>query len=97
MWMDLHHVALARRSGQELHNKYTITQSPEFGPLRRFFAVAVTQLRRALSDVPVPSRQPLSTDTPLLESMRATVDRSDDLLAAMLPPVRRLHYHLSLR
>ena len=71
MWMDL---ALARRSG---HNKYTITQSPEFGPLRRFFVAAVTQLTRAFNDVPVPSRQPVSPDTPLLESIRAAVDSDD--------------------
>ena len=30
LWMDL---ALARRSGQELHNTYAITKSPEFAPL----------------------------------------------------------------
>ena len=41
IWMDL---ALARRSGQELHNTYIITQSPEFAPLRRFFIAAVNQL-----------------------------------------------------
>ena len=74
MWMDL---ALARRSGQELHNTYTITQSPEFGPLRRFFASTVTQLQRAFNDMPVPSGQPPSTDTPLLESIRAAVDYDD--------------------
>ena len=86
MWMDL---ALARRSRQELHNKYTITQSPEFGPLRRFFAAAVTQLRRSINDVPVPSRQPASADTPLLESIRAAVDnddRSDEDTASADPP-----------
>ena len=38
IWMDL---ALARRSSQEVHNTYYITQSPEFGPLRRFFTAAV--------------------------------------------------------
>ena len=52
MWMDL---ALALRSGQELHNTYIITQSPELGPLRRFFASAVTQLQRVFNDMPVPS------------------------------------------
>ena len=74
MWMAL---ALARRSGQELHNTYAITQSPEFGPLRRFFASAVTQLKHAINDIPVPSRQPPSTDTPLLESIRTAVDYDD--------------------
>ena len=42
LWMDL---ALARRSGQELRNKYTITGSPDFAPLRRFFKSAVHQLQ----------------------------------------------------
>ena len=34
LWMDL---ALARRSGQELHNHYVITNSPVMAHLRRFF------------------------------------------------------------
>ena len=72
--MDL---ALARRSGQELHNTYYITQSPEFGPLRRFFAAAVAQLQLVFDDVPVSSRQPPSTATPLLESMCADIDLCD--------------------
>ena len=42
LWMDL---ALARRSGQDLRNHYIITKSPEFAPLRRFFAAAVDQLQ----------------------------------------------------
>ena len=91
MWMDL---ALARWSGQELHNTYTITQSPEFGPLRRFFASAVTQLQRAFYDIPVPSRQPPSTDTPLLESIRSAVDydeRSDEDTASADSPADSNH------
>ena len=73
MWMDL---VLARQSGQELHNTYYFTRSPEFFPLRRFVA-AVIQLQRAFNDIPVPSRQPPSTDTPLLESIRADIDYND--------------------
>ena len=91
MWMDL---ALARRSGQELHNTYIITQSPEFGPLRRFFASAVTQLQRVFDDMLVPSRQPPSTDTPLLESIRADVDyddRSDEDTASADSPADNSH------
>ena len=75
MWMDL-----ALYPGQELHNKYTITQIPEFGPLRRFVVSAVTQLRRAINDVP---------DTPLLESIRAAVgndERSDEDTASADSP-----------
>ena len=34
LWMDL---ALARRSGQALHNNYTITNSSALAPLRKFF------------------------------------------------------------
>ena len=41
LWMDL---ALARRSGQELHNNYIITNSPALAPLRRFFHAAVRNL-----------------------------------------------------
>ena len=41
LWMDL---ALARRSGQALHNNYTITNSPALAPLRKFFRAAVRNL-----------------------------------------------------
>ena len=74
IWMDL---ALARRSGQELHNTYYITQSREFGPLRRFFTSAVAQLQLVFDDLLVPSKQPPPTATPLLESMRADIDHDD--------------------
>ena len=37
--------ALARRSGQELHNSYTVTGSPDFSPLRCFFVAAVAELQ----------------------------------------------------
>ena len=34
-------------------------------------------LQRVFNDMPVPSRQPPSTDTPLLESIRADIDYDD--------------------
>ena len=42
--MDL---ALARKSGQELHNTYTITNSPALAQLRKFFCAAVRDLTSA--------------------------------------------------
>ena len=45
--MDL---ALARYSGQELHNNYVLTTSPAFGNLRKFFRAAVWDLVLAYSD-----------------------------------------------
>ena len=42
IWMDM---ALARRSGQQLHNSYVITSSTEHAPLRRFFKAAVDALQ----------------------------------------------------
>ena len=42
LWTDL---ALARRSGQGVRNAYTITGSPDFSPLRRFFTAAVEELQ----------------------------------------------------
>ena len=41
LWIDL---AIARRSGQALHNNYTITNSPALAPLRKFFRAAVRNL-----------------------------------------------------
>ena len=74
----------------ELHNTYCITQSPEFGPLRRFVTAAVAQLQLVFGDLPVPSEQPPSTATPLLESMRADIDNDDlpseDTAVADSPP-----------
>ena len=63
-------------SGKEAAPQH-LYHHPEFGPLRRFFASAVTQLQRAFNDMPVPSRQPPSTDTPLLKSIRTAVDYDD--------------------
>ena len=47
--MDL---ALARHSGQELHNDYVLTTSSAFGNLRKFFRAAVRELVLAYNDYP---------------------------------------------
>ena len=70
LWMDL---ALARRSGQELRNSYTITKSPEFAPLRRFFMAAVNQL--VFDNLPVPSGQPPASS--LLDTICAAIEDCD--------------------
>ena len=73
--MDL---ALARRSGQELHNHYVVTRSPEYAPLRRFFDAAVDQLQLVYNTLLVTSAQPQS----LIATMRAAVEDCDDLSSA---------------
>ena len=50
LWMDL---ALARRSGQELHNNYVITNSPVMAHLRHFFHAAVRDITAAYEDLAV--------------------------------------------
>ena len=50
LWMDL---ALARRSGQELHNHYVITNSPVMAHLRRFFRAAVRNITAAYEDLAI--------------------------------------------
>ena len=61
--MDL---ALARYSGQELHNDYVLTTSPVFGNLRRFFHAAVRDFVLAYNDYPgasvAPADQPSICD-----------------------------------
>ena len=49
LWMDL---PLARISCQELRNSYTITGSPEFAPLKKFFRGATHQLECLYTDNP---------------------------------------------
>ena len=49
--MDL---ALARKTGQELHNDYVLTSSPVFGSLRKFFRAAIRELVHAYLDYPRP-------------------------------------------
>ena len=50
LWMDL---ALARRSGQELHNHYVITNSLVMARLRRFFRAAVRDITTAHEDLAI--------------------------------------------
>ena len=50
LWMD---IALARKSGQELHNDY-VTANPAFDNLRFFFRAAVRELIHAYLDYPRP-------------------------------------------
>ena len=45
--MDL---ALAWKTGQELHNDYVLTSSPVFGSLRKFFRAAIRELVHAYLD-----------------------------------------------
>ena len=66
LWMDL---ALARHSGQELRNTYTITRNPDFAPLRRFFKAEVNQLQLFYAGTP-DSFVPQAPLRSLLESMR---------------------------
>ena len=51
LWMDL---ALAQKTGQELHNDYVITSSPDFESLRKFFRAAIRELVHAYIDYPQP-------------------------------------------
>ena len=75
MWTVM---ALAWRSGQELHNSYTVTGSPDFSPLRRFFVAAVAELlsrydamtsQECVLLMP-PARLPMPPARSLIESMR---------------------------
>ena len=70
LWMDL---ALARYSGQELHNDYVLMTSPAFGSLRKFFRAAVRDLVLAYNDYPgsfvAPAAQPSICD-----QMRRDID-----------------------
>ena len=70
LWMDL---ALARYSGQELHNDYILTTSPAFGSLRKFFCGTVRDLVLAYNDNPgslvAPAAQPSICD-----QMRRDID-----------------------
>ena len=49
LWMD---IALARKSGQELHNVYVITNSPAYDNLRLFFHATVRELLNAYYTFP---------------------------------------------
>ena len=70
LWMDL---ALARRSGQELRNSYTIIGSPEFAPLRKFVKAAIHQLHLLYTGVPDTLR-PRSPMLSLCDQIRTKID-----------------------
>ena len=87
LWMDL---ALARKTGQELHNGYVITSSPDFGSLRKFFC-AVRELVHAYIDYPHSKadthgafsvckriRQDIA-DSPRGHGRTSPVDRAEDI------------------
>ena len=67
--MDL---ALARRSGQELHNNYVITNSPALAALRRFFRATVRNLVVAYEDL-ASSRVTLVIPPSICEQMRLDI------------------------
>ena len=95
LWMDL---ALARQSGQELHNDYVITDGVEFGYLRRFFRAAVRALVRAFIEYPLPGSRgrlspmacspikPQTIDKTTDTEHDASVDRLEGIPVMSLPP-----------
>ena len=69
--MDL---ALARRSGQELRTAYTITGSPDFSALRRFFTAAVDQLQLRYDAMPTQDcARSMPPGRSLIDSMREDI------------------------
>ena len=70
--MDL---ALARHSGQELHNDYVLTTSPAFGNLRKFFRAAVRDTVLAYNDYPG-SRVAPAAQPSICDQMRLDIDTS---------------------
>ena len=95
LWMDL---ALARQSGQELHNDYVITDGAEFGYLRRFFRAAVRALVRAFIEYPLPGSRgrlspmacspikPQTADKTTDTEHDASVERPEGIPVMSLPP-----------
>ena len=70
--MDL---ALARKSGQELHIDYVLTSSPAFGNLRKFFRVAVRELIHSYIDYPRPHMDTTGAFL-ICDQMRRDIDDS---------------------
>ena len=70
LWIDL---ALAQLSGQELRNSYTITGSPEFAPLRKFFRGATHQLDCLYTGKPN-SLRPQDRMLSLFDQIRTDID-----------------------
>ena len=72
LWMDL---AIARRSGQEFHNNYVITNSPALAPHRRFFRATIRNLVVAYEDL-ASSRVTPVTPPSICEQMRLDIAAS---------------------
>ena len=70
LWMDL---ALARRSSKELRNSYTITGSPEFAPLMKYFRATIHQLQILYTGVP-DTLHPQSPMLSLCDRIRTDID-----------------------
>ena len=86
LWTD---IALARRSGQELNNSYTITGSPDFAPLHRFFVAAVAALQSRYDAVtPRDYSLPMPQTRLLLESIREDVYQHSSAPDAYQSPVQ---------
>ena len=91
LWMDL---ALARQSGQELHNYYVLTTSPTFGNLRKLFRAAVRDTVLIYNDYPGSRVAPVA-------HLRYVTRCAWTLTQALRGPLahhpwicRRLHLHL---
>ena len=85
------HMALARRSGQGLHNSYTITGSPDFSPLRRFFIAAVAALQsRYDAMTPRECMLPMSQTCSLIDSMHEDIRQNSSAPDAYQSQVRDL-------
>ena len=81
--MDL---ALARYSGQELHNDYVLMTSPAFGPLRKFFRAAVRDLVLAYNEYPGSSVAPAAQPS-ICDQMRQGSSRTSHMDPVMDIPV----------
>ena len=89
---------LAQKAGQELHNDYVITPSPEFGSLRKFFRTAVRELVHAYIDYPHPRAKGHGTssgcnqirqeiaDTSGGMGRTSPVDRAEGIPVMSMPP-----------
>ena len=75
-WMDL---ALARKTGQELHNDYVLTSSPAFGNLRKFFRAAIRDLVHAYIDYPRPQVDTCGAFSVCGPSRTSPVDQVEDV------------------
>ena len=82
--MDL---ALARRSGQELRKSYTITGSPEFAPLRKYFRAAIHQLWILYTGVPDTLRPQIAMLS-LRDRIRTDIDTHTNEVTTVRLPLR---------